>query len=385
MTNPLQGNQHPSIAIIGCGLAGAAVAWQAIHRGWQTTVIDRAESDSCSRVAAGLVTPITGSRAAASWQWEQFFPVARSFYTRIEQTTGHRFWQEQPALRIFQSDEEQKVFQCRWKSKPDNDTTPSVHAFDCNSSPIFETPFSAALMRPAARLETISYLDATKEYLRKQSALFEMDLDCDRDVFLDPQPHVCGIDRYFDAIIFCQGFAARENHWFRDLPLHPARGDILRISAPSSFPIDHVIHHSAWIVPDRHGELLLGATYDRKTLDGIVDDRIEVVEARKTLINRFRELLAPPFRDCPVDVLDHRAAVRPASYDRHPLIGQHREHSSLFCLNGLGSKGSLMSPLLADALLNSIAGHVIPKEWDWNRMLTSKSLNRNENPTARPD
>nr|MCU0718986.1 FAD-dependent oxidoreductase [Pirellula sp.] len=176
-----------------------------------------------------------------------------------------------------------------------------------------------------------------------------------------------------------------EYRWFRDLPLHPARGDILKISAPSSFPTEHVIHHSAWIVPDRNRELLLGATYDRKTLDGIVDDRTAVLEAKTTLVNRFRELLAPPFRRSPIDVLEHRAAVRPASYDRHPLIGQHREHPSLFCLNGLGSKGSLMSPLLADALLNCIAGQAIPKEWDWNRMLTSKSLTRNENPASRPD
>jgi glycine/D-amino acid oxidase-like deaminating enzyme len=212
-----------------------------------------------------------------------------------------------------------------------------------------------------------------------------MDLDCDRDIVLDRKPHVNGIDRYYDAIIFCQGFAARENRWFRDLPLHPARGDILRISAPNSFPTDHVIHHSAWIVPDRNGELLLGATYDRKTLDGIIDERAAVVEARSTLIGRFRELLTPSYSDSTIDILDHRAAVRPASYDRHPLIGQHREHPSLFCLNGLGSKGSLMSPLLADALLTSIEGQVIPKEWDWNRMLSSKSLNRNVNPTASPD
>jgi glycine/D-amino acid oxidase-like deaminating enzyme len=138
-------------------------------------------------------------------------------------------------------------------------------------------------------------------------------------------------------------------------------------------------------VPEETGELLVGATYDRKTLDGIVDDRPAVLEAKMTLVDRFRELLAPPIRNSPIEVLGHRAAVRPASYDRHPLIGQHRTHGSMFCLNGLGSKGSLMSPLLADTLLNSIVGQLIPKEWDWNRMLTSKTLNRNGNQPIRPD
>jgi glycine/D-amino acid oxidase-like deaminating enzyme len=382
---PLHGAHPPSIAIIGCGLAGAAVAWQAIRRGWQPTVVDRAEPDSCSRVAAGLVTPITGGRAAASWQWELFFPAAREFYQRIEQKTGHRFWQEQPALRVFLSQEEKETFRSRWNCEPETDTTPSVQPFASHSSPILEMPFSAAHMSPAARLLTNSYLDATKDYLRRQSSLIEKDLDCDHDIVFDHKPRICGIDRCFDAIVFCQGFAARENGWFRDLPLHPARGDILRISSPSSFPTDHVIHHSAWIVPEETGELLVGATYDRKTLDGIVDDRPAVLEAKKTLVDRFRELLAPPIRNSPIEVLGHRAAVRPASYDRHPLIGQHRTHGSMFCLNGLGSKGSLMSPLLADTLLNSIIGQLIPKEWDWNRMLTSKTLNRNGNQPIRPD
>ncbi|MCU0711134.1 MAG: FAD-binding oxidoreductase [Pirellula sp.] len=385
MLNRLHGDEPPSIAIIGCGLAGAAVAWQAIHRGWSITVIDRADSESCSRVAAGLVTPITGGRAAASWQWDLFFPMARTFYKRIEQTTGGQFWHEQPALKVFQSAEEQSLFQNRWNVPPENETMPSVQPFDRQACPVLNMPFSAALLQPAARLETSSYLDATKDFLQRQSSLHEMDLDCDRDIVFTPQPKIAGLDGCFDAIFFCQGFAARENRWFRDLPLHPARGDILKIAAPPAFPTDHVVHHSAWIVPDGNGELLLGATYDRKTLDGVVDDRAEVVEARVTLLDRFRELLAPPSRNASIKVLKHRAAVRPASYDRHPLIGQHREHPSLFCLNGLGSKGSLMSPLLADALLNCMNGKAIPKEWDWNRMLTSKSLNRNENPNTRSD
>lgn len=381
----LPSDHPPSIAVIGCGLAGAAVAWQAIRRGWLTTVIDRAEPESCSRVAAGLVTPITGGRAAASWQWDLFFPAAREFYQRIEQTTGSQFWIEQPALRVFLSDEEKELFRSRWNNETDTDTTPSVQPFASNSLPILRMPFSAASMSPAARLRTNSYLDVTKEHLRKHSSLIEIDLDCDRDIVFDQKPRIGGIDRCFDAIIFCQGYAARENSWFRDLPLHPARGDILRISAPSSFPTDHVIHHSAWIVPDRNKELLLGATYDRKTLDGIVDDRASVLEAKTTLVNRFRELLAPPFSNLPINVLDHRAAVRPASYDRHPLIGRHKIHGSLFCLNGLGSKGSLMSPLLADTLLNAIVGEAIPKEWDWNRVLTSKTINRKVSPPSQPD
>ncbi|MFY7875920.1 MAG: FAD-dependent oxidoreductase, partial [Pirellula sp.] len=52
--------------MVGGGLAGCAVAWQAHFRGLKVLLIDRQDPDSSSRVAAGLVTSITGTRAAAS-------------------------------------------------------------------------------------------------------------------------------------------------------------------------------------------------------------------------------------------------------------------------------------------------------------------------------
>jgi glycine/D-amino acid oxidase-like deaminating enzyme len=53
--------------------------------------------------------------------------------------------------------------------------------------------------------------------------------------------------------------------------------------------------------------------------------------------------------------------VRPATYDRHPLVGVHREFPRFMCLNGLGSKGSLMAPGLAALLLDCIE-HDLPIE-----------------------
>ncbi len=186
-------------------------------------------------------------------------------------------------------------------------------------------------MSPAARLLTNSYLNATKEHLRKQSALIEFDLDCDRDIVFDQKPRIVGIDRCFDAIIFCQGLRiARKQLVSRFAPSPSPWRYYSGFQPQAHFLTDHVIHHSAWVVPDRNKELLLGATYDRMTLDGIVDDRASVLDAKTTLVNRFREYW-PPFNNLPIDILDHRAAVRPASYDRHPLIGRHKTHGSLFC------------------------------------------------------
>ena len=74
--------------------------------------------------------------------------------------------------------------------------------------------------------------------------------------------------------------------------------------------------------------------------------------AREDLIQRWQGFFPTPAPD--LRVLEHRAAIRPASYDRHPLIGVHAEFPRLMCLNGLGSKGSLMAPRLATILLECL-------------------------------
>ena len=54
--------------IVGQGLAGSLLAWELLARGKRVFVVDRDEPDTSSKVAAGIVTPITGQRVAPSWR-----------------------------------------------------------------------------------------------------------------------------------------------------------------------------------------------------------------------------------------------------------------------------------------------------------------------------
>jgi glycine/D-amino acid oxidase-like deaminating enzyme len=65
-------------------------------------------------------------------------------------------------------------------------------------------------------------------------------------------------------------------------------------------------------------------------------------EARKEL----REKLAI-LTDASYDVIDQNAGVRPTTMDRRPLIGQHEVFSGLYVMNGLGTKGYMIAPLIA--------------------------------------
>ena len=89
---------------------------------------------------------------------------------------------------------------------------------------------------------------------------------------------------------------------------------------------------------------LVGSTYEwtDKTNDPTQEAKTELLEKLERLI------------DCEFEVVDQRAGIRPTVVDRRPLVGQHPNHKSMYVLNGLGTRGVLVAPSMAEALYNSI-------------------------------
>ena len=334
-------------------------------------LIDRQDPDSSSRVAAGLVTPVTGTRAAASWKWEDFYPVADRFYRQVEHTTGAIFWKVQPALKVFESISEAELYQSRWGNADSKTlaTLPSVSNVSQGSDLAgLHAPFGACKMQPSARLDTQKYIQSTHDFFLRHNAIQIMDLDLEADFDGRSDGIVLrSIGCKSACVVLCQGVTARENVFFNRLPLHPARGDVLQIES-KSFRIEHVVHGQGWLVPTEAGRFLVGATYDRNELTSDCSHQnANARKAREELMQRWEALVQGSFASKEHLVLGQRAAVRPASYDRHPLIGQHETIDRMYCMNGLGSKGSLMAPGLANIILDAIDGARIPKHLEWKR------------------
>ena len=364
--------KNVDLIVLGAGLAGAAMAWQSHWHGWTVAIIDRLDARSSSRVAAGLVTPITGGRAAASWKWDEFYPVADAFYRRCEQQTGEAFWRVEPALRVFGSQTERELYESKWLTACNDRNPLSIRAdwvSDEENSGL-KAPFGMCQIGPAARLDTNIYLGATQKHFQALHAFHQVDLNCDIDILFDEQMHaVCipSLELIGKRIAFCQGIAARENRFFSDLPLHPARGDILLVESPN-LQLNRVVHHDAWAVPVGQHRYLVGATYDRAGAGaGSEVSEEKTMQFRAELIQRWESLAHGTFQAGYHSVLEQRSAVRPASYDRHPLLGQHDVHANAFCLNGLGSKGTLMAPRLAELAIGTMNGTPIDRVFSRSR------------------
>ena len=76
---------------------------------------------------------------------------------------------------------------------------------------------------------------------------------------------------------------------------------------------------------------------------------------------------------CDFEIVNHFAGVRPTVKDRRPLVGTHPIHSQLHVLNGLGTRGVMLGPYLANQLFQLIEENIpLEKEIDIVRCYKKK-------------
>ena len=72
-------------------------------------------------------------------------------------------------------------------------------------------------------------------------------------------------------------------------------------------------------------------------------------EFRRQGENFLRNTLKIPFK-----IIDHFAAIRPASLERRPFVGLHPQFPRVGILNGMGTKGCSLAPWFARQLVNHL-------------------------------
>lgn len=347
-TGLVSGEQWDAI-IVGQGLAGTTLAWHLQEAGQKVLLLDSCNAVTSSKIAAGLITPITGQRMVLSSRYDEFLSLARPFYRRIEQHTKQVFFHDRTAQRIFKSDTERTNWAMRAKQSAYQSHLVNPQPDPLTNPGIADASDGGFAMK-TAQLDVAAYLEASRSVLHWE----RMTLDWKRDVTFSSDgvsvgPHLARL------IVSCEGFAATRNPHFSNVSFNAAKGDILTVRFYLPVP-PASIHRGIWLAPTPDPEIfLVGSTYNWEQLDEEPE-----TSARSQIECKLKELIQVPYT-----VLDHRAAVRPIVRNASPLIGHHPTQDRLAYFNGLGSKGSLLAPwyahCLSDHLVNNAA---IPKEMD---------------------
>lgn len=326
--------------IVGHGLAGATLAVQLQRRGKSVAVFDRGEPITSSKVAAGLMTPITGKRFALTPGWDEIWPVAVEFYRRVEEQTGARYLSRGPAVRVFGTREERDRFEQRRERLAGlvEQISPAIDAASLRCD------YAGFQMADTGRLNVAAFLKLRTGALgasHHTRDVQQSDVKVEDDVLSIGGSPVAG-----KHITFCEGFGSEPNPWFPEVIFEAAKGEILTIHARDLNESRTIHANGLWVSPIGGNEYRVGATYDWDSLDCVATNA-----ARESLVSRLKDFLLVPF-----EVVGHVAAVRPIVYGRQPVIGFSRAEPRIGYINGLGSKGALLAPFLTRMYAEAVCG-----------------------------
>lgn len=334
--------------VVGHGLAGAILSYTLRKQGARVLVIDEPRPSAASRVAAGLVNPIAGKRFAKTWLADAFIPAADAFYKELEAHFEQELYVHKPIYKIFSSIEEQNTWMAKSAGTDWQGYILATHTQSINQ-PGIDDPRGGIMIGRGGYLKVADMLNLLADELLAQNLMlperFEME-----QLQLTEQ----GV-RYkqFEAkhLIFCEGFQVTQNPYFRWLPIQPTKGEVLEVEAQNFNP-ECIYNKAVYVVPVGDGRFKVGATYNWRQ-----PDETPSPEGQEELAERFSQITPQPFQ-----VKQHWAGIRPAVRDRKPLAGTHPQYPQLSVFNGMGSKGVLMAPYLAQQFAQSLteATEVMP-------------------------
>jgi glycine oxidase len=338
--------------IVGLGLSGLAIA-EELEKRSKSFVVFEDNSQSSSYVAGGIFNPVILKRFTPAWNAAEQMQTALPFYENLEEKLGVDLINYWNIYRRFHSVVEQNDwFVALDKPKVSAFLDPELKKND-NANLIAEHSLGKVLH--TGNIATEKLLNSYRQYLKEKGMLRNEHFDYSQLKMNDSQLEYSGLKAL--NIIFCEGFGLKQNPYFNYLPLGGNKGEYITIFS-EDLKLDFAVKGSVFLMPLGGDHYKVGATYDNQ------DKSPEPTQvAREKLISSLKTMIK-----CDFEVVDQVAGIRPATVDRKPLVGVHPKISNMYCCNGFGSRGVLIAPNMANALLNKIEdGEALDPEVDLNR------------------
>lgn len=339
--------------VVGSGLAGIAFCEQLRVAGKDFVVFDD-RSQQSSSVAAGLYNPVILKRFTKVWNAKEQLALALPKYKALEKLLGVKLDYPLPVYRRFMSVEEQNDW------------------FTASDKPILEEYLSTQLIKTvnasitanfgygevlhSGRIDTAQLVRSYRAFLSQNNQRMEESFDY--NLLVIAEDHVVYKTIQAQYIVFAEGFGLSRNPYFNHLPLQGTKGEMLTIKAPDLI-MDFIMKSSVFIVPLENDLFWIGATYERQDKTHSITEN-----AKEELVDKLKKIIT-----CDFEIVTQVAGIRPTTKDRRPLVGSHEDHKNVFVLNGLGTRGVMISPYVAEQLFNHIEyGHVLDPVIDIKRI-----------------
>ena len=336
---------HRDVLIIGQGLAGTSFAWRMVESGRSFLVLDRNEPLTSSKVAAGLITPVTGMRLNLNWRYAETYAEALRFYRRCGKVLGRRFVFPGTSVRLFRKPEEMDLWERRMAGEPSIRRFASPGKSGLVNDEVLDAPLGGFEQRHGGYVDTAGFIEASRRHFEKLGCW--MAVDVPSASIQDAAAGIAWNGWTFDRVIWATGWEGPNHPLFAWVPFDSARGTVLNIQADLRGE-RRIINRGCWVLPREDGTLRAGPTYelgfDPSQAHTADPDKMRALEAK------LRSLIRVPF-----EITGSQTAVRPiVSRCKVGLMGAHPSHPRVIFFNGLGSKGALRAPWLSLHLMRHL-------------------------------
>ncbi|WP_174361926.1 glycine oxidase ThiO [Nocardia brevicatena] len=332
-----------TLAVVGGGAIGLAVAWCAAENGWAVTLYDPEVGSGASWVAGGMLAPLSegwpgedavlafGAAALARWP---------RFGARIEAATGIRVFVANETLTVAQDTADAADLRtvAEWVGGHGHDMRVLDRAGVRALEPALARTVRAGLLAPAEPAVDNRLLVTA---LRTAAVAAGVTLRAESVCQLEELPH--------EQVVLAAGaFSAR---LWPDLPVRPVKGEILRLrhrpgaQPPPTRVIRARVHgRPVYFVPRAEG-IVVGATQ----YEAGFDTAVTVAGVRDLIADA--ETILPGIGE--YELAETNAGSRPATPDNLPLIGRLTDR--VVAATGHGRNGMLTVALTAEAVLAELA------------------------------
>lgn len=333
--------QKTDAIIVGQGVAGSWLSYYLLEAGLSVLVVDDFRPGGSSRIASGIINPITGHKHVKTWLADTVLPFATSAYTNLGNRLGVSLCRPCELVWLLEDT----------KSVNDFSVLSDRSGYGSFIGDVNIGSYCSGL-QPYAGYGTvhITYIDmgvflsAYRRHLNARGILQAETLD-----YGDIEITEYGVRwKNWEArrLFFCEGYdTALCNPYWAGLPFVPAKGEVLLVEIAGLELNNAILKAGIFVVPTAQaGVYWVGSNYEHQFENSLPSEA-----TRHYLSAELEKVIQVPYK-----ILDHWASVRPASRDRRPFVGMHPRYKGIGIFNGMGTKGVSLSPYFAQQFVSHL-------------------------------
>ena len=318
--------------ITGQGICGTMLSYYLQKAGKNILVIDDPQPFTATKVASGVINPVTGRRVVTTWMIETLLPFCFNAYNEIGNVLNEQLIFQKNTITFSPSQQMDETYKKRV-------TEPGSYIQEMSNAMIwkeyFYSIFGIYSIAPTYLVNLHPLLKGWRKQLQQQQCLLEEKFDEQLLSFTENTVSYKSITA--DKIIFCNGITSFESTYWKNLPFVYNKGQALILDIPGLSAENMYKYGALSLVPWYDGLWWAGSSYEND-----FDTAAPTDVFREQLTRQLRNVLKINF-----SVIDHIAAVRPATLERRPFVGLHPADERIGIFNGMGTKGCSLAPYFA--------------------------------------